>query len=68
MENKNRKDHIYKTGDKLMITQYKYAKYAKLAYKSWYKITHVHNNGTLNVQMDKVNDVYNVRNIYPYKE
>ena len=68
LENKNRKDYIYNVGDKVMIKQDQSAKYAKLAYKGPYQITKVHNNGTVNVQMDKVNDVYNVRNIYPYKE
>ena len=51
-----------------MIKQDQSAKYAKLAYKVPYKITNFHNNGTENVKIDKVNDVYNVQNIYPYKE
>ena len=51
-----------------MIKQDQSAKYDKLAYKGPYQITNIHNNGTVNVKMDKVNDVYNVWNIYPYKE
>ena len=68
LENKNRKDYIYNVGDKVMIKQDQSAKYAKLAYKGPYKITNVHNNGTVNVQIDKANDVYIVQNIYPYRE
>ena len=51
-----------------MIKQDQSAKYAKSAYKGPYIITEVHNNGTVNVQMNKVNDVYNIQNLYPYKE
>ena len=64
----NRKDYTYKIREKVIIKQIQSAEYAKLVYKGPYKITDVHNNGTVNVQMDKVNDVYNVRNIYPYEE
>ena len=51
-----------------MIKQDQSTKYAKTAYKVPYLITGVHNNGTINVQMNKVNDVYNILKLYPYKE
>lgn len=50
-----------------MIKQDKSAKYAKSAYKGPYVITEVNNNGTVNVHMNKVNDVYNMQNPYHYK-
>ena len=66
-ENKNRIDHTYRVGDQIMIKNNSAAKYANQAYSGPYENTAVNNNGTVNVQQGIVNDVWNIRNIHPYK-
>jgi transposase InsO family protein len=65
-ENKNRREHTYKVGDMVRIKNSFSAKYAKIAYKGPYPVTAVNNNGTVRVQMGKVSDTFNFRNVAPY--
>ena len=66
-ENAKRADHKYNIGDLVIIKNDSTAKYAKQAYSGPFKITSVNNNGTVNIQKGIINDVYNIRNIHPFK-
>ena len=65
-ENNNCKEHTYKVWDKVRIKNSFSAKYAKISYKGPYPVTAVNYNGTVRVQMGKVSDTFNIRNVAPY--
>ena len=67
-ENKNRKDHTYQVGDKVLLKNEWKTKFNQDAYKGPYMITAVRNNGTVRARKGRVTDTYNLRNIIPYKE
>jgi len=68
-ENANRKPHTYNVGDKVLIKNDWSAKYRKVAFLGPYPITNVNNNGTVRVALnDIVTDVYNIRNVRPFRE
>ena len=68
-ENRKRSDHTYSTGDKVLLKNAWKTKYNQDAYLGPYTITAVNNdNGTVTARKGKVTDVYNIRNITPYKE
>ena len=66
-ENKNRIDHVYKIGDRILIKNQQSSKYAQQAYSGPYRITAVNPNGTVNVKKGVVEEPWNIRNIYPYE-
>ena len=67
-ENKNRKDHTYQVGDKVLLKNEWKTKFNQDAYNGPYMITAVRNNGTVRARKGRVTDTYNLRNIIPYKE
>ena len=68
-ENARRKHHVYNVGDKVLIKNDWSAKYRKVAFLGPYPITNVNDNGTVRVTLnDKVMDVYNIRNVRPFRE
>ena len=67
-ENKNRKDHTYRVGDKILLKNEWKTKFNQDAYKGPCTITAVRDNGTVRVRKGRVTDTYNLRNIIPYKE
>ena len=66
-ENKTRIDHTYEIGDQVVIKNEQSSKYGKQAYDGPFLITKVNTNGTVNIQKGITNDVWNIRNIHPYK-
>ena len=44
------------------------AKYSNNAYRGPYTIIEKYNNGTVRIQMGPISDMYNIRNIHPYKK
>lgn len=66
-ENSKRTPHLYRVGDQVVIKDAQRVKYGTDAYHGPYTLTEVRDNGTVRVQMGAVNDVYNIRNIHPYK-
>ena len=68
-ENASRKPHTYNVGDKVLIKNDWSAKYRKVAFLGPYPITNVNDNGTVRVALnDMVTDVYNIRNVRPFRE
>ena len=67
IENAKRIPHTYNIGDKVMIKNDQTAKYSNYAYKGPYTIIEKYNNGTVRIQMGPISDMYNIRNIHPYK-
>ena len=68
-ENASRKPHTYNVGDKVLIKNDWSAKYRKVAFLGPYPITNVNDNGTVRVALnDIVTDVYNIRNVRPFRE
>ena len=68
-ENASRKPHTYKVGDKVLIKNDWSAKYRKVAFLGPYPITNVNDNGTVRVALnDMITDVYNIRNVRPFRE
>ena len=67
-ENKNRKDHTYRVGDKILLKNEWKTKFSQYAYKGPYTITAVRDNRTVRARKGRVMDTFNLRNIIPYKE
>ena len=67
-ENKNRIEHKYKVGDKVLLKNAWKTKFNQDAYIGPYTITTVRNNGTIRARKGRVTDTYNLRNIIPFKE
>ena len=64
-ENKSRVDHQYQVGDQVLITARKQSKHDE-EYEGPYPITRINNNGTVNFQKGRVNDVINIRRVKPF--
>ena len=64
-ENKNRRNHQYAVGNKVLLKARKHSKH-ELEYEGPYEITQVNDNGTVRFQKGIVNDVVNIRRIKPY--
>ena len=65
-ENKNRKEHNYKSGDQVMLKLPTTTKYGTNAYSGPYDISKVHDNGTLSITKGAITDTYHIRNVKPY--
>ena len=70
-ENAKRIAHTYTAGDKILLTKHN-ARKLKCPNEGPYKITEVHNNGTVTIEMNKgkgkIYERVNIRRIYPYHE
>ena len=67
-ENKKRLKYMYKPGDLVLLKNAWKTKYNADAYIGPYTITAVNeDNGTVTARKGKVTDMYNIRNITPYK-
>ena len=68
-ENTKLTKHEYKVNDKVLVKQAQASKYGTDPYKGPYTIVQVNdNNGTVKLQLNKLIDTYNIRNIHPYRE
>ena len=67
-ENKKRKTHEYKTGDKVLLRNAWKTKFNHNAYLGPYTITAVRDNGTVRARKGRITDTFNIRNLTPYKE
>ena len=60
---------MYKSGDKVLLKNVRKTKNNQEAYLRPYTITTVNeDNGTVTTRKGRVMDMYNIRNINPYKE
>ena len=59
---------MYKQGDKVLLENTWKTKFNHDAYIGPYIITAIRNNGTVMVCKDRVTDIFNIRNLIPYKE
>ena len=66
-ENKNRRNHQYSLGDKILLRARKHSKH-ELEYEGPYPVTQVNDNGTIRFQKGIVNDVVNIRRIKPFHD
>ena len=64
-EKKSRVDHQYQVGDQVLITARKESKH-DAEYEGPYPLTRINNNGTVNFQKGRVNDVINIRRVKPF--
>ena len=67
-ENSQRINHTYKEGDLVLVKNEQSTKYGKDAYNGPWTIQEVRNNRTVKISKGLVADVYNIRNITPYKQ
>ena len=67
-ENAHRIPHKYREGELVLIKTDQRLKYGSYSYLGPYPIVQVNNNGTVKVREENVTDVYNIRNIVPYKQ
>ena len=67
-EDSQRINHTYKEGDLVLVKNEQSTKYGKDAYNGPWTIQEVRNNGTVKISKGLVADVYNIRNITPYKQ
>ena len=66
-ENASRLDHTYQVGDMVLIKAEQRTKYGSDSYLGPYQVVSVHDNGTVRVREGTLTDVYNIRNVVPYK-
>jgi hypothetical protein len=66
-ENKNRREHQYALGDKVLLKARKKSKHNS-EWESPYEVTQVNDNGTVRFQKRIVNDVVNIRRVKPLYE
>jgi hypothetical protein len=64
-ENAKRIPHQYKVGDKVLLKRGTENKY-ETPYKGPYTILKVNDNGTIRMQVNNVEDTYNIRRLTPY--
>ena len=70
-ENKNRKEHTYRVGDKVLYDKTKglvKSKYGQNPYTGPHIVQKVNDNGTLNLRMGAVLETVNIRLVKPYKD
>jgi transposase InsO family protein len=67
-ENRKRKEHTYKVGDKVLLKNEWKTKFNQDSFKGPYVITDVRNNGTVRATRGRITDTYNLRNIKPYRK
>jgi hypothetical protein len=68
MENKNRVDHDYKIGDKVLLYRDGILRKAESPTEGPYTIIEVYSNGTVKIQRGIVQERLNIRRIKPFKE
>ena len=66
-ENKKRIAHTYKVGDKILLNRGTKNKYES-PYAGPYTILKVYDNGTVQLQMNSITDVVNIRRVMPFKD
>ena len=66
-ENLTRREHHYKTGDKVLLKRGTENKYES-PYEGPYSILKIHDNGTVRLQRGAVTDTINIRRIKPFFE
>ena len=66
-ENAKRRPYLYRVHDRVLVKDAQKLKYGTDSYHGPYPITQVHDNGTVRIQMGAISDVYNIRNIHPYR-
>ena len=67
-DNRNRKEHTYNKGGKVLLKNAWKTKFNQDAYLGPYTITAVRNNGTVRARKGKIRDTFNIRSITLYKE
>ena len=67
-ENKLRKDHTYKIGDKILLKNAWPTKLNQDAFLGPYKVTAVRDNGTVRARKGRITDTFNIRNLVPFRE
>jgi transposase InsO family protein len=67
-ENSKRIEHIYAIGDKVYVNSYGVKRKLGETKKGPFEVTEVSTNGTVRVQMDKVNRRLNIRRLEPHFE
>ena len=65
-ENRTRKEHNYRVGDKVSIKQDPSLKYGANPFSGPVRVIQTYNNGTIRYQKGRKTDVINIRNIKPY--
>jgi hypothetical protein len=64
-ENAKRKEHVYRVGDKVLLSRGTENKY-EAPYQGPFTIMQVNDNGTVRLKVKSVEDTYNIRRIMPY--
>ena len=64
-ENAKRKEHVYRVGDKVLLSKGNEFKY-ETPFSGPHEILRVNDNGTVRLQVKAVADEYNIRRLYPY--
>jgi len=64
-ENAERKEHVYRVGDKVLLSKGNEFKY-ETPFSGPHEILRVNDNGTVHLQVKAVADEYNIRRLYPY--
>ncbi len=72
-ENKNRLDHTYQVGDKVLVSTDYNRKHGKDLYEGPHEVTRVNDNGTVQLSQVTKNggvvlQTWNIRNLTPYKD
>ena len=67
-ENCNKKEHMYKKGDRFLLLKTWKTMFNQYAYLDPYVIKTVRNNGTDRGHKDKDTDTFNICNNTPYEE
>ena len=67
-ENKLRIDHTYNIGDKVLLKNVWSTKFNQDAFLGPYVITAVRNNGTICTHKGRLTDMYNIRNLVPFRK
>ena len=69
-ENRNRREHKYKTGDLVLIIMKSYERAKKPKISEFaegpYKVLRVHKNGTLRIQRGDFEETVHIRRLRPY--
>ena len=66
-ENNKRIHHQYKVNKTVLVKNKQSTKFDQDAYNGPWKILEVQNNGTVKIKKCAIMDIYNIRNITPYK-
>ena len=66
-ENNKKIQHEYRVNDTVLVKNERSTKFGQDTYNSPWKILEVRNNGTVKVKKGAITDIYNIRNVTPYK-